>query len=309
MKKFDVVAIGNANIDLIFKVPRLPRNDDKVVGKKLVETLGGTVANSACVMSQLGLRTASLSAVGTDRNANLILAGFREYNVETCYIDVIPNLEANIAVIMLDDSGEKGLIYAPGDDLYAQKIQYEAALANCRAIYTMPGDVEKFVTFAQLAHQYEALVIVDIEPHIADTPEKFKQILTHADIVFFNFEGFQYCSGQSPTPEVLKTLCQQYNLTMLIVTRGAQGAIAVNQSEVSDHPGFKVPVVDTTGAGDTFNAAFVYSILQKSDITLSAALLFSCACAALSVGYVGARGVIPEKTTVDSFIQKNTLQK
>lgn len=309
MKRFDVVAIGNANIDLIFKVPRLPKNDDKVVGKKLAETLGGTVANSACVMSQLGLKTASLSAVGTDRNAKLILAGFCEYNVETCYIDVIPGLEANMAVIMLDDSREKGLIYAPGDDRYAQKTQYEAALADCRAIYTMPGNVEKFITFAQLAHQHQALVIVDIEPHIADTPEKFKQILTYADIVFFNLDGFQYCSGRSPSPEVLKILCQQYNLTALIVTRGAQGAIAANQSEVSDHPGFKVPVIDTTGAGDTFNAAFVYSILQNNPTTLFTTLVFACACAAISVGYVGARGAIPDKETVDRFIHKNTLQK
>ncbi|HHC3024018.1 TPA: hypothetical protein ACN7Z8_004644 [Klebsiella pneumoniae] len=47
IKKYDVVAVGSGNIDLVFRVPRLPGNDDKVVGKKISENVGGTVANSA----------------------------------------------------------------------------------------------------------------------------------------------------------------------------------------------------------------------------------------------------------------------
>lgn len=64
MKKYDVVAVGDANIDLMFRVPSLPRYDNKVVGEKINECVGGTVANSACVLGQLGSKTLSLSSVG-----------------------------------------------------------------------------------------------------------------------------------------------------------------------------------------------------------------------------------------------------
>ena len=307
MKKYDVVAIGNANIDLVLKAPRLPKNDDKVVGKKLLEGVGGTVANSACVMSHLGLNVASLSATGTDYYANKILNDFKKFNVSQEFIDIIPDLEADMAVIILDDSGEKSLIYVPAEEQETTKTQYEQALSQCRVVYTMPGNVTKFELFAQIAHQHQAQIAVDIEPHIADTKEKLDTILTHSDIVFFNKDGFASCVGIEPTRENLIELCQHYQLHTLVVTRGGEGAIAVtvNQWESAEHAGYRVNIVDTTGAGDTFNASFVYALINH--YSLEKALEFACACAAISVGYLGARGAIPTAEQVQQFIQQQPI--
>lgn len=306
MKKFDVIAIGNANIDLVFKTPRLPKNDDKVVGEKLLEGVGGTVANSACVMGRLGLKVASLSATGTDHYADKILKDFKRFHVSQEFIDIVPDLEANMAIIMLDSSGEKSLIYVPGKEPKASKTQYEHALSQCQIVYTMPGDVVEFEKFAGIAHQHQAHVVVDIEPHIADTPEKLNTILTHADVAFFNHDGFKSCVGVEPTKANLAELCQRYQLHTLVVTRGGEGAIAVNQWNTAEHAGYRVNIVDTTGAGDTFNAAFVYSLIQHDSLEKS--LEFACACAAISVGYLGARGAIPTAEQVQAFIQQYTTQ-
>lgn len=303
MKKFDVVAIGNANIDLVFRTPRLPKNDDKVVGQKLLEGVGGTVANSACVMGQLGLNVASLSATGTDHYAEKILSDFKRFHVSQEFIDIVPDLEANMAIIMLDDSNEKSLIYVPGKEPKASKTQYEQALSQCKIVYTMPGDVVEFEKFAQIAHQYQAQVVVDIEPHIADTPEKLEIILTNTDVAFFNQDGFRSCVGMEPTAENITDLCQRYQLHTLVVTLGGDGAIAVNQWGSCKHAGYQVEIVDTTGAGDTFNAAFVYSLIQH--YSLEKSLEFACACAAISVGYLGARGAIPTAEQVQKFIQQS----
>ncbi|HCM8099076.1 TPA: carbohydrate kinase family protein, partial [Klebsiella pneumoniae] len=90
IKKYDVVAVGSGNIDLVFRVPRLPGNDDKVVGKKISENVGGTVANSACMMSTLGLKVVSLSSAGDDRYGQLIVDDFNRHGVDTRYIKINP---------------------------------------------------------------------------------------------------------------------------------------------------------------------------------------------------------------------------
>ena len=301
MKNLDVVAIGNANIDLVFKVPRLLKNDDKVVGKKLLEGVGGTVANSACVMGNLGLNVASLSVVGTDNYAEKILNDFKRFNVNTDYIDVIPDADADMAIVFLDDSGEKALIYAPSDVPSVNSARYQETLSQCKAVYTMPGNIDKFEVFAAIAHEHDALVVVDIEPHIADTPEKLERILTYTDVAFFNLDGFMTGMDQPPSQDSLAALCQRYELHTVVVTCGAQGALAANKWGYSEHPGYSVSVVDTTGAGDTFNGSFVYALINH--YSLDKALEFACACSALSVGYLGARGNIPSVSQVQRFIQ------
>lgn len=303
MKNLDVVAIGNANIDLILKVPRLLKNDDKVVGKKLAETVGGTVANCACVMGNLGLKVASLSVAGTDHYGEKIINDFKRFNVNTDFVDIVPGVEANMAVILLDESAEKSLIYVPGEEPPVSKTRYKEVISLCKAVYTMPGNVDEFEKFASVARECEAQVAIDIEPHIADTPEKLSRILKLADIVFFNLDGFITCVGEQPDKASLTALCQRYQLDTVVVTCGGKGAIAVNKWGYSEHPGYPVSIIDTTGAGDTFNGSFVYSLINH--YPLDKALEFSCACAAMSTAYLGARGDIPSVEKVQRFIEQN----
>ncbi|HAL0326003.1 TPA: carbohydrate kinase family protein [Escherichia coli] len=97
MKKFDVAALGSGNIDIFLSIPSLPTRGGKVVGTRLGEQAGGTVANSACAMGQLGLNVVSVSCVGNDHSASIILDGFKKYHVNCDFVQVIPELIANTA--------------------------------------------------------------------------------------------------------------------------------------------------------------------------------------------------------------------
>lgn len=116
MKKFDVAALGSGNIDIFLSIPSLPTRGGKVVGTRLGEQAGGTVANSACAMGQLGLNVVSVSCVGNDHSASIILDGFKKYHVNCDFVQVIPELIANTAIIFIDELGEKTLVYSPGSD-------------------------------------------------------------------------------------------------------------------------------------------------------------------------------------------------
>ncbi|MEX6120424.1 carbohydrate kinase family protein [Providencia hangzhouensis] len=300
MKKYDVVAVGDANIDLMFRVPSLPKYDSKVVGKKINECVGGTVANSACVLGQLGTKTLSLSSVGDDHYGQMILNDFKRFRVDTRFVDVIPRLSPNLAIIFLDHCGEKALVFSPSEETQTNRDNYTQAIKESKVLYTMPGNIEKFKFMSGICKMHNTKIAVDIEPHIADTKEKLETILTASDIVIFNLEGFLTCTGLELTVYALRQLVEQYQLDVIVVTCGAEGAIAVTKDSHEKHDGFCVDVVDTTGAGDTFNASFLHALLEEK--TLKETLAFACASAAISIGYLGARNSILTKNKVEEFI-------
>lgn len=300
MKSFDVIAVGSGTIDLIFRVPRLPGNDDKVVGYKLAELVGGTVANSACVMGKLGLKVSSLSTVGDDNYARKIIEDFHKNNVDTSFIQYKPGIDANMAIILVDDSGEKALVYAPNDETETSMVQAHEAISCSKTVYIMPAQLDKFRRLAGYAREKNTKVIVDIESHIKNSQQNIHEILSLSNIAIFNREGFRTSLQQEPENDTLAALVAQYSLDALVVTCGGDGVVAHNGTHYVIHPGYKVPVVDTTGAGDTFNGAFIFCHLNN--YSLHHSVKFASAAAAINVSYTGARGVISTKEGVEKFI-------
>lgn len=301
MKSYDVAAIGSGNIDIILEIPAFPDKGGKIVGKLLDRQIGGTVANSACVMGRLGLHVTSASCVGDDANGRDIINEFKKFNVDCDFVRQVPGHIANLAIIFVDSSGEKSLIYAPGtniewDDEYAYQ-----AISQSHFLYTMPADINKFEKLVKFARRSKTKVVVDIEPHIASTPERLSTILTLSNIAIFNKAGFIAGCNMEPEIDNLRQLQQQYQLDAVVVTLDAEGVVAVTENESENFPCFNVPVIDTTGAGDTFNGAFIYSLIHNKP--LRSALEFSSATAALSITKLGAKGHLPTADEVDYFIR------
>lgn len=303
MKRYDVLAVGDANVDMTLKVDRLPKQDDKVLGIKIAEQVGGTVANSACVCGSLGLKTATLARVADDKYGIKVLDEYVKYNVDLKFVFQPKGYEQSTAIIMLDDSGEKSLIFVPSSSYEFNEELVVVAVASSRYLYTMPGNLEKFKELARIAKNSSTKVVVDIEPTIVNKDGDLDIILTGADLVYFNKEGFKKATGQDASKDALTSMVESYQLDGVVVTLGKDGAIAFVNGEFGSYPGFNVPVVDTTGAGDTFNASFLYTQINK--MPLSSGLEFACAAAAISVGSVGPKGNVPTLEKVAEFLTSN----
>lgn len=303
MKVFDVAAIGSGSIDIILSIPALPDKGNKAVGKQLDQQIGGTIANSACVMSRLGLRVASVSCVGDSDQGKAIVNDFHKFGVNCDFIHVVPGMKANLAVIFIDATGERSLIYTPGDAHEWNEAKAQEAIQQSRFLYSMPEDIEKFKKLAGFARTSGTKVIVDIEPHIGGTRERLDAILTHTDIAIFNREGFIAGVGVEPQTQTLKKLQKEYGLDALVVTLDAAGVTGVTADEAATLPSFNVPVIDTTGAGDSFNGAFIYAFGQQKP--LRDALAFASATAAINISALGARGRLPTAAEVNAFISQH----
>lgn len=301
MKPYDVLCIGSATIDQTISVQRLPTRDDKVLGKQVSEGVGGTATNSACVCASLGLKVAALGSIGDSAASQLIRAEYRHYGIDQRYLNYSVEFEPMRVLIMLDDSGEKSLIIMPNEpaDNFAEGLKQ--AISDSHYVYTMPGDLELLQRAGELTKVHGSRLAVDIEPTTFSDSHELGVILTSADVAFFNRDGFSKAFGVTPTAEQLAKLAQEHQLLGVVVTLGEGGAIGYVNGEYLSHPGFKVPVVDTTGAGDTFNAAMLYGLLRLP--SAQAAMDFASACAAYSVGGVGAKGAVPTLDSVERFLR------
>lgn len=302
-RPYDILAVGGIDLDLVMKVERLPGHSEKVLGDFVGRLPGGTVANFACAAARLGMRVASLSTVGQDEAGQMIVDDFENYGVDTGYVLVRPDIDTPFTVILIEPSGERSIVVVP-----TFKEKYDAdllrkALSQVRAMHTMPNDASLFGQMARIARSEDVLVMIDVEATIGADRETLEQILRWVDIASFNERGLVSISGERATVVGARRLLE-FGPHTVVVTLGERGALAVTAGEAAEVPGWKVPVQDTTGGGDTFNAAFLTATLRR--YPLEQRLAFANGAAALAITGLGPRGRLPTSSEVEDFITQGT---
>lgn len=299
-RDIDVLAIGGIDVDLVLTVPRLPSHDEKVLGETQGWMAGGPAANLACAASRLGLRASSFCNVGGDDNGQIIIDAFQDYGVDTSLIQVREDKETHFTVILIDPTGEKAIVVVPAfRDVYPDDVAADA-FARSRLMVMMPQDHETFFTLARLARENGCEVMIDVEPTVGAKRDQLLKILKYTDIASFNKDGFEAATGESPSIEAASRLLH-YGPHTIVVTRGGAGSLAVTSDDAAEHAGYTVDVMDTTGAGDTFNAAFIAATLRER--SLAERLRLANAAAALSVTVMGPRGRLPTQEDVKRFLE------
>lgn len=300
MSQIDVLAVGGIDVDLVLTVPRLPSHDEKVLGELVGRLPGGTVANFACAASRLGLQVTSFSNVGDDEGGRIVIEGFEQFGVDTSLIRVREDTETHFTVILVDPTGERAIVVVP---TFRDKYPLDVAagvLPDTRVMYMMPQDHEQFLALARLAHTHGAEVMIDVEPTVGARRATLERLLAQTDIASFNQDGFKAATGHAPSVEAARELLD-WGPHTVVVTRGKAGALAVTRDGSAEHPGFRVSVVDSTGAGDTLNAAFLAATLRGEP--LAERLRFANAAAAISVTAMGPRGRLPALDEIETFLE------
>jgi sugar/nucleoside kinase (ribokinase family) len=288
------------DVDLVMDVERLPGHGEKVMGRFVGRLPGGTVANFACAAARLGLHVASLSSVGGDDAGQQVIADFENYGVATEFVLVREEVETHFTVILIEPSGERSIVVVPMfeevyDDDYLQRV-----IPQARAFYTMPNDGDLFLRMAKIARANGVLTMIDVESTVGLDRRSLERLLPWVDIASFNEAGLRSIAGEEATPEGARRLLA-YGPQVVVVTLGARGALAVSAKETVEKPGMEIPVRDTTGAGDTFNAAFLTATLRGD--ALGQRLAYANAAAALAVSGLGPRGCLPSHNEVQSFMR------
>ncbi len=296
---YDFFCLGGASVDLILKAPRLPLSGEKLVLDFHGQQPGGLVANAACAASRLGLHTAWAGTIADDERGNLILDDFANFNVDASHITVLPDENSNFTVILLEPSGERTILIVPvlpSPPPLDETVL--AALSQAKMVYSIPFGAEWVETIANAVHLGGGILALDVEASSPAQGGELESVLRHADLVFCSLSGLQLASGIDDVQAGAKRLLEM-GITCVVVTLGSQGAWAFRQNQALYTPALEVPVVDTTGAGDCFHAAFAFGYLENWSLEQS--LQFATTAAALAVQEIGARAGYPTCADIDSL--------
>ncbi len=277
-------------------MPALPGHDQKVLGQFIGKQPGGVGGNVACAASRLGLRTGVVSWVGDDAEGKLVLDDLRRFGVDVTHVAVGSNTSTNFTTVLLDPSGEKAIVVVPTTfDTLILDPPLVTFLSNTRLVYSTAYDSDQLERTARNVHAAGGLMSTDIEPVAGLQDETLRRVLSLVDIVFFDADALDTEDYDQAAQEVCAA-----GPELVVVTCGAQGALACSAQGVVHCPAFKVPVVDTTGAGDCFTAAFLTAYLRG--FPLKQSLLYAHAAAALSIQEHGARSALPTDGQVRQFL-------
>ncbi len=294
-----IIAIGDADMDIFLRVERLPRRDEKVVALAYHHCPGGMAANFASAVATLGSPSAYMGIIGDDAFGQATVADMERRGVDTRSVRVKTGEETFFCVVLLDQTGEKALILAPTSTMSPSPDELDLdAIAGAWLIHLTAHDLATALAAAQHASSHQVLVTVDLElSGLAPEDPRFSQLFELVDILFVNEHTLMALIDQPVSLEDRARLVQRRGPSTVVVTRGARGALIAHDDEPIVHvPGFSVPVVDTTGAGDCFAAAFVHSRYRGE--TLADALQFAVVAAALSVTKIGSRTALPTHSAV-----------
>lgn len=285
--------VGSINMDLVVQAPRIPHKGETLMGTRLDRNPGGKGANQAVAAARLGGEVIMFGAVGQDENGAKLLASMAQDGINTTFVEVIPAENTGIAMITVGDH-DNTIIVVPGannrvDRAYIDSVRRE--LLSCGMVilqHEIPQDTNEYV--AALCAQHGIEVILNPAPARPVSPALVEQVtyLTpneHEAALIF---------GQGAVEDAMRRYPGK-----LLVTCGEKGiALAQPTGEATQVPARISKVVDTTGAGDTFNGAFAYARTQGME--LLTALRFANIAAGLSTEKAGAQGGMPTREQVEA---------
>ncbi|UXX81894.1 ribokinase [Roseovarius pelagicus] len=282
-----VYNLGSINADRFYRVPHLPQPGETLAAAAHFSGLGGKGANQSVAAALAGAEVVHIGAVGADGGWMVDL--LNGYGVGTRHIAVKPAPSGH-AIITVDDQGENAIVLYPGANRTVEEEQVTKALAEAgRGDWLMmQNETNCQVEAALSARERGAKVAYSAAPF---DPEAVRAVTPLIDLLILNeVEAAQ-----------LETGAQGMSTLRTIITKGAAGAVFLEQGKAPvEVPAFAVPVVDTTGAGDTFAGYTVAALAQGMDVPQ--ALRQASAAAALMVQRKGTAEAIPTLPEVHRFL-------
>jgi len=298
---FDVVGCGLNTVDQLLTVSQHPEPDTKQPITRMEYSPGGQVATAMVTCSRLGLRARYFGRFGDDTHGKWGLDSLSQEGVDTDGCLIAEGTPNGFSVILVHPQcGTRTILWSrdPALDLSPSDI-HPSTVCGGRVLLVDCHDTEASTTAARYARAAGIPTVIDVEYVRPGIEELLEQI----DIVI-TAEAFPSAfTGREGSGHALRGIRDAYKSAMVCMTLGKDGSLAlVGDTEIRT-PGFRVPVLDTTGSGDVFRGGFIagwiHGVGAKSAVDI---LRYANAVAALKCRGLGARQTIPTPDEVDALL-------
>jgi len=286
-----VAVVGSYGVGLVFSVSVAPGPGETVHGRSFRVDHGGKGSNQAVGAARLGAEVRFLTALGEDDFAPRALRLWADEGVEAVAVR-FPESATMAGAIIVEDSGENRIIIAAGalGRLRAEDVEREAALLEGADVLLVQLEIPVPAAAAALALGRARGITTILNPAPAPDEPLPPSVLASVDYLTPNLHEARRLLGRSDgeAEEIATALARATGRTV-VMTVGARGALIARGEELVAVAAPLAPVVvDSTGAGDAFNAGFAFGL--ASGLGLEEAVALGCRCGAWCVGRPG---VIP----------------
>jgi len=307
MKKLDIVVVGELNVDLILTgLPSLPKMGQCKLSKDMHFTLGSASAIFASNIANLGLSVGFVGKIGDDDFGNFILKSLNRRNVDTSMIIKDKHAKTGICVSMSFPENYAMASYAGVREKFTLSdvnMDYlkKARHLHMSSYYLQPGIQEGCAELFRTAKESGLSTSLDPDSDPSGKwDESIFRVLKYVDIFLPNEKealNISKCDSVESALELFKK-----TVNTIVIKTGEKGVWVKNNEKTIRTNVFKVAVVDTTGAGDSFNSGFVYQFYQGA--TIEKCALWGNACAAISTTQPGGTTAFPNLDEVNQFLKE-----
>ena len=304
-----VIVVGSVNMDITARTDKLPDTGETVAARSVEYLPGGKGLNQAVAAAKIGTTVVLAGCLGSDSFADELASFVRRHKID---VSCLRRSEKNsgIALITVDERGQNTIVVAPGSNA-------DVCPEDVKKLPVSPGDVvvcqfeippaAVAAAFAK-ARRYGARTILNPSP-VCPIPE---EIFRNTDILIVNETELAFLSRENVdenTPaekiadaaEKLKTDAEQ----TVIVTLGSRGALVAGSKDMLFVDSYKVPAVDTVGAGDCFAGVFAAKLAEGKDVGEN--VKTAARAAAVCVTRKGAAPAMPDAGELEHFCSVGCL--
>ena len=298
-----VIVVGSVNMDITARTDKLPDTGETVAARSVEYLPGGKGLNQAVAAAKIGTTVVLAGCLGSDSFADELASFIRRHKID---VSCLRRSEKNsgIALITVDERGQNTIVVAPGSNA-------DVCPEDVKKLPVSPGDVvvcqfeippaAVAAAFAK-ARRYGARTILNPSP-VCPIPD---EIFRNTDILIVNETELAFLSRENVdenTPaekiadaaEKLKTDAEQ----TVIVTLGSRGALVAGSKDMLFVDSYKVPAVDTVGAGDCFAGVFAAKLAEGKDVGEN--VKTAARAAAVCVTRKGAAPAMPDAGELEHF--------
>ena len=331
-KKYDVVGLGSCTMDLIFSVDDIMRmelidrnnvekkyvaieNSSKLNVKSVKSFPGGSAANIACDLANIGLKTAYIGGIGNDSAGDACLVDMEHHHVDTSGVKIFSEDSTAHSVIIINSNFKDRsiLAYKGANDLFSEENVPEEMLQSTRCfIWTSLtsskgiGAIKKCIRITK-----QSGGIVAGAPSISIIKNNLQQaidLIKTSDITSLNDEEIEALTGiKSDLHSAMKKLFE-WGIKLVNLTLGKKGQWICDGKTIVKTKPPEIHVTDTTGAGDATMSGIIYGYLQNKSLHETA--MIAASLSAMEIESPGVRVGLPEKySELQDFMDSHEFQQ
>lgn len=270
----EIIGFGALNVDRLYSVDKIVSHDEESFITSETDTPGGSAANTIVGLARLGCSTSIIGKIAEDDEGDLIEYNLAVNGVYTNNLIYSERGSTGKCIGFVDKNGERCLYISPGvnDDIKIGEIN-PLNIMRCKIMHYTSFVGDSFNTQIELLEKLSKETLLSFDPgmlYVEKGFDELKPILERTDILLINESELRLlCNNDYDDLKELTLGLLDLGIDTVVVKQGSKGVFAINNSQECFVEAYECEVVDTTGAGDSFNSGFLYSFLKGYDLEKS----------------------------------------